>query len=215
MWLISSGVANVDTTLTHEYRPITNWSDNWSTPILHWFTSVHDVWVCGVLQCSCKRMWMYLCVKVLETRLSLHQNTSILDGNKGENQSLCQTTLTAFLIARQSAISCLSHCLFMYSSHSLRHLSPRSPKPWCPSSELISFVPSLALQLLLHSNFGCQAVTVFRLAVKLLGFPEAFWFLFFNGCDFAPKRKLLWGFIPSRSVNPSWHENHSYICPPV
>lgn len=48
--------------------------------------------------CVCLHERVCDCVKILETRLSLHQNTSILDVDKGENQSLCQTTLTEFEI---------------------------------------------------------------------------------------------------------------------
>lgn len=48
----------------------------------------------------CMRMYIFVCVcvKILEARLSSQQNVSVLDGNKGENQSLSQSVLTEFLI---------------------------------------------------------------------------------------------------------------------
>lgn len=43
-------------------------------------------------------LYAHVCGKILEARLSLHQNNSVLNGNKGEDRSLWQTTLTAFSI---------------------------------------------------------------------------------------------------------------------
>lgn len=129
--------------------------------------SVSLLYVCSLCKRvpMCTYLYSLVCVEILETRLRVQQNTSILYGNKGENQSLCQSVLTEFLISR--------HCLSVFDQLPIR-LSLNVfliQSPLCSlnpdihpasflvvSRENISLFLRLALRLFQHSNFGCQAV---------------------------------------------------------
>lgn len=179
-FLISSD-SNIYTSLKQEYRPITYCKVTTGLPLVCtgsqecvWSTCLCFSQCCILHVCVSASSSMYLyapvcvcvCVSVfetiLETRLSLHQNTSILDGNKGENQSLCQSTLTEFLIIWHGPSVCdqlpirLSLNVFLIQSLQC------SPKPWYPSSEL-SVCFHRAHEHLFHScPLSSSVVAVFR-----------------------------------------------------
>lgn len=186
--LIGPDLVNIDTFIQHDYMPIISSELIAGLPLV--CTGSHMYWLCTVCACVCVWIpaWVYYCmcdsvpvsvwvcaciccthidVKILETRSRLQQNTSILDGNKGENQSPCQSALTEFLITWHSLsvfdqlpITLSLNIFFIQSP--VCSLNP-DIHPACrlcvfrkPSS-LFSARTLFALQLFPHSNFGCRA----------------------------------------------------------
>lgn len=140
---------------------------------------------------KCLFVCVWMCVKVLETRLSLHQNTSILDGNKEENQSLCQSLLTEFLIIWHGLSVCDQLPITLSLNVFLIQSPLCSPKPWTPPSELclcfrrahrlVFHLYPLSASVVATFKFWLSSPskdTEFRWAVKILGFfLELFRFL--------------------------------------
>lgn len=148
-------------------------------------------------------MW----AKILETKSGSEHHTTILDGNKGENQSLCQSALTVFSIIwhRLSVFDQLpiklSLNVFLIQSQLSKTLISIQRAVFV-LRELISLFSTLRPSAVATFNVWLSSHRVLR--YKFLGFFKSF--LFPSLLLYLAKWDCKDSF-PAVVMNPSWHKS--------